>query len=56
MELFDDIKVTYDDKSDKDLSRAYFLFRIISQPFITKILTSLDNNERERSFSNQSRR
>ena len=40
MELFDDIKVTYDDKSDKDLSRAYFLFRIISQPFITKILTS----------------
>ena len=41
MELFDDIKVTYDDKSDKDLNRAYFLFRIISRPFFTKILTSI---------------
>ena len=40
MVLFDDIKIAYTDKSDKDLSRAYFLFRIISQPFITKILTS----------------
>ena len=40
MELFDDIKVTYDDKSDKDLNRAYFLFKIISRPFFTKILTS----------------
>jgi len=41
MELFDDIKVTYDDKSDKDLNRAYFLFKIISRPFFTKILTSV---------------
>ena len=40
MVLFDDTKIAYTDKSDKDLSRAYFLFRIISQPFITKILTS----------------
>jgi proline dehydrogenase len=40
MELFDDIKITYADKSDKDLNRAYFLFRIISRPFFTKILTS----------------
>ena len=40
MVLFDDIKIAYTDKSDKDLSRAYFLFRVISQPFITKILTS----------------
>ena len=39
MVLFDDIKIAYTDKSDKDLSRAYFLFRVISQPFITKILT-----------------
>ena len=41
MELFDNIKITYADKSDKDLNRAYFLFRIISRPFFTKILTSI---------------
>ena len=41
MGLFDDNKITYADKSDNDLNRAYFLFRIISQPFITKILTFL---------------
>ena len=41
MGLFDDNKVTYADKSDKDLNRAYFLFRIIGKPFITKILTFL---------------
>jgi len=41
MGLFDDNKVTYADKSDNDLNRAFFLFRIISQPFITKILTFL---------------
>ncbi len=36
---FDDVKVAYADKSDKDLSRAYFLFKIISNPVVTKILT-----------------
>ncbi|MEE2700528.1 MAG: proline dehydrogenase family protein [Bacteroidota bacterium] len=41
MVLFDDTKVTYADKSDKDLVRAYFLFRIISNPIVVKVLTSL---------------
>jgi len=39
MNLFDDMKVAYADKSDKDLNRAYFLFKIISNPSVTKILT-----------------
>ncbi len=39
MSLFDDMKVAYADKSDRDLNRAYFLFKIISNPFVTKILT-----------------
>ena len=39
MSLFDDMKVAYADKSDRDLKRAYFLFKIISNPFVTKILT-----------------
>lgn len=41
MALFEDTRITYADKSDQDLLRAYFLFRIISSPIITKILTSL---------------
>ena len=39
MSLFDNMKVAYADKSDRDLNRAYFLFKIISNPFVTKILT-----------------
>ena len=41
MTFFNDTKITYADKSDKDLIRAYLLFRIISSPIITKILTTL---------------
>ena len=39
MSLFDDMKIAYADKSDRDLSRAYFLFKIIGNPLVTKILT-----------------
>lgn len=41
MALFEDTRITYADKSNKDLIRAYFLFRIISNPIVAKILTSL---------------
>ncbi|MBC8266749.1 MAG: proline dehydrogenase family protein [Flavobacteriales bacterium] len=39
MKLFDNVKIAYADKSDRDLNRAYFLFKVISNPIITKILT-----------------
>ncbi len=41
MALFEDTRITYADKSNKDLITAYFLFRIISNPIVAKILTSL---------------
>ena len=38
--MFNNIKVAFEDKSDKDLSRAYLLFKTISNPIISKTLTS----------------
>ena len=32
-------QIAFKDKTDKDLSRAYFLFKTISNPFISKTLT-----------------
>jgi len=37
--MFDNTKVAFEDKTDKDLNRAYFLFKAISNPFISKTLT-----------------
>jgi len=37
---FDNIKVAFADKSDKDLSRAYLLFKTISNPIISNTLTA----------------
>jgi len=37
---FENIKVAFSDKSDKDLNRAYLLFKTISSPFISKTLTA----------------
>ncbi|MBT6013398.1 MAG: proline dehydrogenase [Flavobacteriales bacterium] len=39
MKMFDNTKVAFKDKTDKDLIRAYFLFKTISNPFISKTLT-----------------
>ncbi len=38
--MFNNIKVAFEDKSDKDLNRAYLLFKTISNPIISKTLTS----------------
>jgi len=38
--MFNNIKVAFEDKSDKDLSRAYLLFKTISNPIISKTLTA----------------
>ena len=40
MHKFENIKVAFSDKSDKDLNRAYLLFKTISSPFISKTLTA----------------
>ena len=40
MSTFENIKVAFSDKSDKDLNRAYLLFKTISSPFISKTLTA----------------
>ena len=37
---FENIKVAFADKSDKDLSRAYLLFKTISNPIISNTLTA----------------
>jgi len=37
---FENIKVAFSDKSDKDLNRSYLLFKTISSPFISKTLTA----------------
>ena len=37
---FENIKVAFADKSDKDLSRAYLLFKTISNPIISNTLTT----------------
>ena len=39
--MFNNLKVAFADKSDKDLNRAYFLFKTISNPLISKSLTLL---------------
>ena len=39
--MFNDLKTAFEDKSDSDLNRAYFLFKTISNPIISKILTNL---------------
>jgi proline dehydrogenase len=38
--MFDNLKVAFQDKSDLDLNRSYFLFLAISKPIISKILIS----------------
>ena len=37
---FENIKIAFADKSDKDLSRAYLLFKTISNPIISNTLTA----------------
>jgi len=39
--MFNNLKTAFEDKSDSDLNRAYFLFKTISNPIISKILTNL---------------
>ena len=39
--MFDNTQIAFEDKTDKDLNRAYFLFKTISNPFISKTLTVL---------------
>ena len=39
--MFDNLKVAYADKSNRDLKRAYLLFKTISNPTISKILTNI---------------
>ena len=38
--MFNNLKVAFQDKSDSDLKRAYFLFKTISHPLISQTLTS----------------
>ena len=37
--MFNNLKVAFSDKSDRDLNRAYLLFKTISNPLVSKILT-----------------
>lgn len=37
--MFNDLKVAFKDKSDRDLNRAYLLFKTINNPLFSKILT-----------------
>lgn len=39
--MFNNLKVAYADKSNRDLKRAYLLFKTISNPTISKILTNI---------------
>ena len=39
--MFNNLKIAFEDKSDKDLNRAYLLFKTISNPLISKTLTSI---------------
>ena len=39
--MFNNLKVAFEDKSDRDLNRAYLLFKTISNPIISKTLTAL---------------
>ena len=37
--MFNNLKVAFSDKSDRDLNRAYFLFKTINNPLVSKALT-----------------
>ena len=41
MAIFENIEVAFKDKTNKDLNRAYILFKSISNPFFSKIATKL---------------
>ena len=36
---FDNLKIAFEDKSDKDLNRAYLLFKTLNNPIISNTLT-----------------
>ena len=38
---FNNLKIAFSDKSNADLNRAYFLFKVMSNPFFSKLLTGL---------------
>ena len=38
--MFNDLQTAFKDKSDRDLNRAYLLFKAISNPLFSKIITS----------------
>ena len=38
--MFNDLQTAFKDKSDRDLNRAYLLFKTISNPLISKIITA----------------
>ena len=38
--MFNNIQAAFEDKSDRDLNRAYILFKTISNPLISRILTT----------------
>ena len=39
--MFNNLKTAFEDKSDRDLKRAYLLFKTISNPLISKTITKL---------------
>ena len=39
--MFNDLQSAFKDKSDGDLNRAYLLFKAISNPKVSKIITSI---------------
>ena len=39
--MFNDLQAAFEDKSDSDLNRAYLLFKTISNPLISKMITAL---------------
>ena len=41
MSIFNNFEVAFKDKSNYDLNRAYFLFKVISLPYISKLLISV---------------
>ena len=41
MNKFNNVEISYSDKSNQDLNRAYILFKSISNPYISKILTKI---------------
>ena len=43
MSVFNDTKIAFADKSDAELRKAYWMFKLIEQPLLTKIGTSVLN-------------